>query len=845
MFKMESLVYCSDQQRDIVLSEHTRVLINGCAGSQKTGTIVKMVFKQLLRKKNVLILTLVSSVTVEIRDRLQDLLGIKFEKIGNHYFNDFGSHAIEIANYDAMIHKQLLVCNDSAMTIQYGDCFEEKCNVFYEKYVVPGSHTSFYMMNNAKAEVLVMDEFQDIEPVKARILTDIINSSPMEMIAIAAGDYLQTIFDHAIQPDDDHPMEIWKKELNPHSYTLNKCFRCPKSHVMFVNALMHTYYKQYEISPMEPTNEDIDHEPVIMLCPPYTNNKLSSIIAMQVRNTISELLLIDNDIKPKDIAIIMSRTNGNHVFKQLEFELSKLYFERFGTTDAIKIFETRGDGYTMSIDWNKAENKTVMLSIHGDKGKGHKVVFFLGFSENCIPKATRLFTDKSLVDESLANVALTRSTRWLFVGVTQHNPSRYIRDIACNLSELCVLSWDENTWNRPWHKRVCDAVNDNIWTQTLGRPFPLYIEEFYMKDKINAPDKCKMRVKDDIAQAYEHPKKLVASYPWKDATVVKFGNRVVNLSRLNDEQLPYFGNMGELIFQHYHYYRNGGQHAEYDFLLKPSRVFYTDDQNLLNLVQDVDMNRHILSDLTGLHYHSIISSLMNDPQVISSPQLQKTLNFLATSRPPLFVVPSILKDETILDHVRLFLAKNICTDQIPSNVFWAMAIIQDIVYSPLRNPMIFKEFGAFNQDISALVQNIKLFYNSLHNREEIVFHRPYSLVTVENNPTILADMGIMERNSVSLGIIGVSDFDIGGEIFEIKNPIGYKYNNKWVLQPLMYSCLSSSPIHTIHVVDFMNGEWRKFLNMNTINKKYVVKKVLTKFAHRPDHINALLTKVGK
>ena len=70
-----------------------------------------------------------------------------------------GAATIEIANYDAMLHKQLSVHKDPFLW-RYGDCFEEKAQLLHEKYVSCGRHDALIMANNARADVLMMDEFQ-------------------------------------------------------------------------------------------------------------------------------------------------------------------------------------------------------------------------------------------------------------------------------------------------------------------------------------------------------------------------------------------------------------------------------------------------------------------------------------------------------------------------------------------------------------------------------------------------------------------------------------------------------------------------------------------------------------
>jgi superfamily I DNA/RNA helicase len=84
------------------------------------------------------------------------------------------------------------------------------------------------------------------------------------------------------------------------------------------------------------------------------------------------------------------------------------------------------DGGHNSLDWNKAKGKTKLLSIHGDKGRGHKVVFFVGLTEGSIPRDIFIYKSSELIPESLLNVGLSRSTKYLFVGINFEYPSRYI-----------------------------------------------------------------------------------------------------------------------------------------------------------------------------------------------------------------------------------------------------------------------------------------------------------------------------------------------------------------------------------------------------------------------------------
>ena len=105
-----------------MLMNEMRILITGCAGSHKTDTLIKACIKQI--NKNVvpvLFLTLVSSVTVEIKERLEKYLDIKIEKQGssNHYLGMYKESDICISNFDAWIHLMLEDQSENENDIEY------------------------------------------------------------------------------------------------------------------------------------------------------------------------------------------------------------------------------------------------------------------------------------------------------------------------------------------------------------------------------------------------------------------------------------------------------------------------------------------------------------------------------------------------------------------------------------------------------------------------------------------------------------------------------------------------------------------------------------------------------
>ena len=141
-------------------------------------------------------------------------------------------------------------------------------------------------------------------------------------------------------------------------------YRCPRAHVEFVNRALSPYHATYDVPPMQPTNDDTEHKPLVFLSPSGGRNYSADTVAKQVEKAIIALMDVDPDVKPHDIAVIISKSNRNAVFKQLEYRLSHAFAQR-GYPDAVKLFETKGDGYTqvgVGASGHSARQRTIAAS---------------------------------------------------------------------------------------------------------------------------------------------------------------------------------------------------------------------------------------------------------------------------------------------------------------------------------------------------------------------------------------------------------------------------------------------------------------------------------------------------
>ena len=528
---MTPLDYVSELQQTIVESPARLKLINGCAGSRKTDTLIKAgIYNLYNHHSNLLFLTLVGSVTDEIKTRVENYLHIEIKKLyqSNHYLGVYEGCYIEIANYDAWIHRQLEVLKCDLTEI--GDDYHEKNKRLLE-LIVTEKCGVFYMKNNKIANCVLVDEFQDIEPVKVRLLMAIYHNNPDNYI-FCVGDYLQSIFDNAIT-DDAHPMNLFKT-ITPEYFVIDTCYRCPLAHLNFCNLIMQDYQTKYNLGAMNGINDDLINRPLLFTHQGFSNNFRGLTVTWQVVEMIKVLMEHDATITPSDIAIVMARTNKNPIFEQLKRQLKSYYATR-RWTNHIKHFRTQFDSHRKSIDYTEAIGKTVLISIHGFKGKDRRVIFFIGFSNCSIPREDNMYTAKELIDQSLTNVSLTRSTQYLFVGFTYNAPSIYLSHQQHHLATTCYCSWRHDEIDDAIYRKI--AVNSNEVLLKCQRTTTPKFDIVYRQQQI-----CKPAIHfiTDLAANLHVPVDVTT-------TPVVFGENVTIRTKLNDDVYQFIGYIGELM----------------------------------------------------------------------------------------------------------------------------------------------------------------------------------------------------------------------------------------------------------------------------------------------------------
>ncbi|KAL6746333.1 hypothetical protein V8C86DRAFT_2445268, partial [Haematococcus lacustris] len=317
------------------------------------------------------------------------------------------------------------------------------------------------MMQSPKgtpAGMVLVDEMQDFDSTRVEIIARLAAIIP-QLKVVACGDALQSVFSDVISDEDadlpgqgSHALNTWDMVPDMQRFSMDVCRRCPDPHVRFANAAMRSMHGgKLCIQPMKSSHPGVPglSKPFLFAHPDLRlgTNHAASITAQQVCIIIQHFMQADSSLKPQDVAIIAMNTNSNAVFDQLGVKLPYLYSSHFGTSmedspSYVKHLVTKSELATTTMDWSSASGKTVMLSVHGDKGRTHKLVVVLDLSHRNFPHKTTVDTGRELVDASIMNVACTRcqgtgvvvvpdlngggSERYLAVGVPASGASFYL-----------------------------------------------------------------------------------------------------------------------------------------------------------------------------------------------------------------------------------------------------------------------------------------------------------------------------------------------------------------------------------------------------------------------------------
>jgi hypothetical protein len=759
----------SEEQKEIVLSDAKYKHINGCAGSRKTDTLIKCA-KRFVEKHNrpVLFLTRVSSVTEEIKKRLKSELGTDMKRIKqtNNYIGKLNKTHIGVSNYDAWIHHMMKDKN----TVPGDDFPAKKQQVFKE--LRECSQIKCTMKNGSEVGLLILDEAQDLQPTDMLVIIELSKKDP-NLNIIIAGDYLQSIFGPNNSEEKSYapPMNLFGN-IHPSYFKLTKCFRCPKAHVDFNNFLMKDAQKKHGVSEMYTNNDNISDRPVLFAHRPMTKNTDVLKNAEIVCSMIKTLMENDETIEPKDIAVIMAKTNDSGFYLQLRHKLEELYTEK-GKGSAVHHFQTNADGYSNTIDWKLAEGKTVLMSIHADKGRDHKAVFFLGFTEKSIPVVHQVFTPEEIQAESLANVATTRSTKYLFIGFTIQAPSRYLYKIRLELDPLVYLAWKIDPEAPDIYKKIMEKVN---FIHEVNNPWPVNGDE-YQCEELKVSKQPKLQVKAHISKDIERASDFV-KYDWSNYKEIIFGKKYNLETPFTEEHYPLLGQMCELLIVRS---LNMTKLIPYLQQFIEGRISFSKNDKLMSLVYDYGLN---ISNDTNIFArckkeHSAFFS--------KNPNLKKEFEDLCNKGYP--ILHSTFDTENFRKDVKIFLSpkKN---SQIKTSRLWNITLLYDQIMNSIYRPGIKAFVDYLNEDITMIHENIDNYCKYLS--PSCIHNMRLGLKGEIDDKEKLKEMGFNKTEKKhEFGISGILDlFDIKtSTIHEIKASKLSKPSKEWIIQAGMYAAL--------------------------------------------------------
>ena len=787
--------YISSEQEKIVTDRSRIRKVSGCAGSRKTDTMIKCgIYFMTSSKKDVhcLFLTLVGSVTDEITERINNYLNISIEKqgISNHYMGRFQNHTIEIANYDAFIHKQLEQHDDPEI---YSTDFDKKAEKLLD-YVVKDKQPHFLLKDNKKATMILVDEFQDISSVRAQILMEYFKRTNTKTKLVVMGDILQTIFPQALT-DKKHPL-VMIDDLQPTTFRLNTCFRCPKSHLDVVNCITKNFRSQYNIPEMNHYFDIPSMKPLF-----FTHESISSHAgALETANTIFKMIqtLMEQDplIKFKDIVIIMKRSNHQLVFTNLLMLFGKHKIKEHCLVSKTKTYFNEHQ----PINWKEGKDKLMMLSIHGDKGKGHPVVFFAGFSGGAIPEERHFHKMEELLSQSLLNVALTRSTKYLFIGMTRTYPSFYFFQAYHELKQLAYFSWKYDDIECPVIKAITAKLNHdapvihrcNIRKQMLMTPLKNII--FVHQD-----DKSKQIMKKPTIVKHKIGQSIKNSFGAEDRLIILHGiAKLVFLKKIKPRLLL-------SIFE------------PFMVMYTLTNVYYTDDENLLCQVKDSHLHRFVIKD----------------PNYWFS-----TMNRLGYTefKKPVFIIHSVFKDSLFLNVSKFTKEEEYTVMDVWNSCIFFLEYIESHVHNIrfyYNHPTdVVDDFEKIKVNID---EYIKFFKTELgvNGFKRFRFQQKSSLI---GNLTIKEEL---EKIGFQSDLEADRRFFSDGYKFGISSTIDFletKYRvmvdfktysknecvEEWVYQDILNCLLSFTKVKHVHIFNVMKGVLYTF----QITSKYELKKML-------------------
>ena len=496
-----------------------------------------------------------------------------------------------------------------------------------------------------------------------------------------------------------------------------------------------------------------------------------------------------------------------------------------------------------------------MISIHGDKGKGHRVVYFLGLSEKSLPMEFHIHKPEEITEVSALNVGLSRSTEYLFVGFNNILPSRYIKDLVIGRTQceiikenLAVCSWD-NKSNIPdgFYKDNIDALI-SPWRVKFPDiekyPCPKFIfnngEYAYIENPVYMPIDPTISI-SRIYEEFTEPENTIKI----EKNLVFDTDIRCQFSITQDYLQPIMGNLGEILYIREHlmglcdipgiFEQEIYSQLKFLELIEYDLVYYTDNVDLINIVYDGQLNSQgVYGNSNRSKYEDIIHGNKNNKKLVED--IKEIIDGMYN-----VVLPESFNDPKIIKSIESFTSYK-KSDKLLINDIWNIAlifsIINDEIYKPclnvwLNNPPI--------KSIKDILTNIKLIQDHLdiNDLDHVDYQSRHQNTKMVSDKKIIHRLGKGGCEDLTFGLMGRSDMiDIKNKtLYDIKVPMSDTFNNGWISQVTGYlvTDIKSMKVKTGSfrswdkggIIDITNGKvWEFIYDLDHIDKKSIFKHIL-------------------
>ena len=597
---------------------------------------------------------------------------------------------------------------------------------------------------------------------------------------------MQTIFERSLE-ENTHPIPIFASLPSCQRSYLQRCYRCPAGHISFCNKVLEKAVETHGCKPLLATNHDHANKPFLFTHGSTNKRYDVSLLVGQLCQMVEVLLAHDRSLRPSDFCFLMRKSNDQPVFESLRTAMDNLWVAH-GYKNAVIHFMTQYDGYRNSIQWNHAVGKSCLISIHGDKGKGHKVVFFLGLTQKSIPDECAMHKEHELLYHSLLNVALTRSTKYLMVGFHYAQPSVYLTQLKEDLETHAHTAWTPN--NHTLFDRLA---------QCSRFPRPEFVG-LYRQKPLHVPTLSMLSVVG-ISRRFERPEDIFGFNP--KVGVVRFGSRV-RLS-LPDEAYPILSRMCELLLMK----ELNPALFQKDVEWFPKDVCFTEDERVLSWAHDFRLSHWIHSAT----YHEQLDRMVDTYRhIIDTDSSLKQLLAQVRSK-PMYIMHSRFNTSRFHRCVH---------HQEGLQDWWDLSLLfhglQDHHWKVCR----YMDMELPHHCFPRLSKNIRSLISHLSG--EVVFRPCHDLLATISDPNELVGLGFEPsldghyfEHGYHYGILGTSGvLDTGSKtLYDIKvSPVDFSM--EWFMQTSFHANMptkkSQPPPETLVVVNLMTGKMHTWKN---------------------------------